>query len=332
LIRFLLSAFIAAAAMLSAQVPTVSLQPNRATASPRTVSRTTISVPTLGFFTAPNGAGLIPIHGLASTATLGAIMPLPEGADSVYLPPREHYALVSEDAAQKIAIWHLAHRHAANGEDALDVVPGALAHPDLVAFSPKGSSAALYYGSSSRLQIVRNLPGRAAVASDVSTSGLGPLSAVVVSDDGAVVIARDSIGRFQLSSNGQSWQVLPWTYAPLAWSFVSNSHDLILSDSQQKNIYLLRQVDNSTNPTTLGKDLEADRLVVTSDGQTVAALDTNQNRLWTIDLTSLTVTAVPLSRTADALTLLRDGHTLLLSKSPASGLYLLKATQDPRAQ
>lgn len=328
MIRFLLVGLLGAAGMLPAQVPTVSVQPSRAVTTPRVASKTTIAVPTLGFFIAPNGAGLIPIQGLASHATLGAAIPLPEGADAVYLPPREHYALVAEDAAQKLAIWHLARRHAANGQDTLDVVPGALAHPDLVAFSPRGASAALYYGSSSRLQIVKNLPSRAALASDLSTNGLGQLSGIVVSDDGAVVIARDSIGRFQISSNGQSWQVLPWTYAPLAWSFVPNSHDLIVSDSQQKNTYLLRQIDNSTNPTALGNGLEPDHLAVTSDGRTLIALDTAQKQLWTIDLASLAATSVPLSTPADALVLLRDGHTVLLSGSPASGLSLLKIKDD----
>lgn len=333
--RLLLFGFLGTFSMLWAQTPTVNVQPGRPTSTPEAKPQSTtakwnpsISAPTLGFLEAPGGAGLIPIEGLASKASLGEPIPFPDGSASIYLAPRQHYAFVWNASDRNLAIWHLARRHVVNGQEALDPLPGTLGHPDLVAFSPKGTSAALYFGASARLQIVKNLPGRAVVASDISTGAVGLLSSIAVSDDGALVVGIDSVGQFQLSSAGQSWRVLPWNYAPLAWSFVSNTHNLIVSDSLENNTYLLRQIDSSTDSTTLGESLQPDHLAVTSDGGTAVALDTRQQRIWSIDLMNPAVTPIPLTCPADALIMLRDGHTLLLSNSAQSGLSLLKLSAD----
>ncbi len=61
--------------------------------------------------------------------------------------------------------------------------------PELIAFSPRGSSAALYYADSGRLLVIAGLRDQAqrALLADTSSLGVAP-RLVAVSEDGASVL------------------------------------------------------------------------------------------------------------------------------------------------
>jgi hypothetical protein len=243
---------------------------------------------------------------------------------AIYLPPRQHYALVEQVSPNSLAIWHLARPHLAAGKDLLDTISGALAHPDAVAFSPRGGAAALYSNSRAEVQVVTGLPNKPVLQSDFSTSSIGTFTAVALSDDGQVVFAVTSAGQLELASDGKAFRAMPWTYSPLALSFVSGTHDLLLTDARQKDLVLLQQVEAQNSPPVLiGSGLQPDHLAVCAHGDTIVALDTTNQKMWEIDAKTFSVTSVPVAQHSDTLLTLRDGHTFLLSTAPLSLLKVV---------
>jgi hypothetical protein len=290
-----------------------------------------ILVPTLGFLLDPNEGGLVPIHGIASAPVVGLLIPKPDGAGRIYLPPRQHYALVEQATPEALAVWHLARRHvlADGNTEVLDAIPGAQTHPDLVAFSPRATAAVLYSGARSRLQIISGLPGQPVIQADV-TANSPALTNMALSDDGKIVVALSSTHQIEVLSDGKVLRTMPSIYSPLAFSFVPNSHNLLLSDSQQGQLLLIPEAEiASSSPTFLGNRLQPDCLGATSDGATLLALDTKRRELWEIDAKTLSITPIPLSVPPESLLPLRDGHTFLLSSAPLSLLKVPDAVSTP---
>ena len=189
-----------AAGVLQAQTSATSIKPAGTTMptggwnANETGSRSAlrVSLPTLGFLVDASGSGLSPIRGTASAPLLGDTIPKPDGVSRIYLPPRQHYALVEQSSSLGLAVWHLAHRHAGASGDVLDSIPGTLSHPDTLAFSPRGTAAALLSKALAKVQIVVGLPGNGAVKAELSTTVIGQVVSIAVSDDGQVLLAASS--------------------------------------------------------------------------------------------------------------------------------------------
>jgi len=316
------------AALLSAQVSTTSIRPAAVAgnapgvASARTTRETrkaAIAAPTLGFLMDSSGTGLVPIDGTPESAALGEEIPKPEGVSRIYLPPRQHYALVEENQTQTMAVWHLARRHVAAGHEVLDAVAGASGHPDSVAFSPKGTAAALYFSASRSVQVVTGLPGKPVVQPAIAVTAASEPKIFALSDDGQVLAAVDGNGQLELATPATSsqMQATSFVFAPLAMNFVAGTHDLAVSDAQQKQLLLLRQVDAPVSaPAVIGSGLQPDSLASTSDGAAMIALDTAHQNLWQIDAKKLSIAPIGSANVPATLATLRDGHTFLVSTAP----------------
>lgn len=332
--RFLVWLGFAAVSVLYGQSSAVSIQ----TASPGVAAQRSrseaanrdanprIGVPTLGFVADPEGRGLFPMRGAAAAPVLGELMAKPAGVGRIFLPPRQHYALVEQSSPDTVAVWHLANPHLSAGKDLLDAIPGVAPHADIVAFSPTGKTAAFYSVAKSQIQVVTGLPGTPSVHSPVSAAWLGQLTSLLVTDDGNVLLGISSNGQISLSTGAGALRAMSWTYSPRAASFVSNSHSLLFSDTRQKQLVLIENVDaQSAPPAVIGSGLQPDHLGICSHGDAIVALDATNQKLWQIDAKTLAVTSLALVQQADTLVVLRDGHTFLLSTSP---LYLTKITDD----
>lgn len=328
--RFGLLAFICAFGALQAQTPATTIRPSVANSSETptsqagnnqatTKSKLKISLPSLGFLISTSG--LTAIRGTASAPTLGETIAKPSGVTAIYLPPREHYALVQQSSPDALAVWYLARRHVTENGDVLDGLTGAVPHPDSVVFSPKGAAVALYSSASSTWQIIAGLPGTPSVKGEVSTNGLGQLASVAVSDDGQVLLVVNTSGQMSVSSDGTTVRNLPGFYSPLALTFVATTHDAVISDAQQRQLILLEAVDAQATPHVLGTNLQPDHLATCGDGDVLVALDAAHQQLWEIDTKAFSVTPVAATQKPDTLAVLRDGHTFLVSDSP---LALLK--------
>ena len=336
--RFPLFAIIGAVAVAAGNAQTVAIQatplnssssqikPNTAAA----LAKPKIAVPVLGYLLDASGTGVTPIHGIASAPLLGELVSKPVGVGHIYLPPRQHYALVEQSTTGAMAIWHLARRHMAADQDLLDAIPGAFSHPDSVAFSPTGKAAALYSSSQAQIQVLTGLPGTPVIQSRISAGSAGQLTTVALSDDGQIVLATNSSGQIELSADGKLLHAMPWTYSLRAVSFVSNTHNVLLSDARQRQLLLLQNVEAlNSPPVVLGNGLQPDHLAVSSDGETLLALDTARQTLWQIDARTLSALLVPAGQQAQTLIALRDGHTFLLSNSPLSLLKLTDSASPP---
>ena len=284
------------------------------------VARSTVFAPVLGFLPDPNGAGLVPILGIASSPSPGETLPEPAGVTRIFLPPRQHYALV-EKSIGGLAVWHLASRHIAEGKDLLDTISGAFTTPDMVVFSATGTSAVLYSEALGQLQVVTGLPGRARIGYTASIPSVTPL-ALAVSDDGALGVAADSAGQLRLFSADSATRLLPLSYAPLAFLFIPKTHDLVISDSEKKQLLLVRDLEVGSAPTVIANGIQANLLAGTSEGEIVLAADVTANRLWIINVKTVTVTPVSSNTQLQTLITLRDGHTFLISPAPLALLKL----------
>ena len=210
-------------------------------------------------------------------------------------------------------------------------MPGAMPHPDLVAFSPRGEAAALYSLSSKQLQVIGNLPARASVIRQLSAESWGELRQIALTDDGELVIAGLPDGRLLYSSVGGRWTTWSAGYTPRAWYFVPSSHDLVLSDPAQGAIVLLSKLNETPEAHILATQAQADRLAMTKEGEQLVAADSASGRLWSIEVRTGAVTSLAPAR-VESLSCLRDGHTFLLSASPALSLLRLAALTSVAAQ
>jgi hypothetical protein len=282
----------------------------------------------LGYVPGPGTAELHPIFGTATRPLLGAQVTVPGGAARLYLPPRQQYVLLERSATEPVSVWALHHAIASKELIEPMVVKGAMAHPDLVVFSPRGDAAVLYSQSAASFQVLTHLPAEPSLARETSMAALGTPSQLAISDDGAVIVAGLADHRLVFSMNGAAWQTLVIGYTPQAWTFIPKTHDLAITDTTQRTIVLLSHLSEASIAVrVLSQGVAADRLAVTKSGDRLLAANMNAGQIWTIDLKTATPTPEDGFAKLDTLSSLRDGFTFLLSSSPS--LSLLKLTASP---
>ncbi len=319
--------------MPGAQVRSVGIKPGAPLAAGTAVpnllagaeTRTSVAgPPVLGYVLGPAPAELHAILGTAKAPQLGGSIAVPENSKRLYLPPRQLYAIVEQSSDDPVAVWRLGTATLIGEKDLLTPIKGGMAHPDLVAFSPRGESAALYSKTLGSLQVVVDLPAKPAIREHFSVALVGELIRIAVTDDGSLIVTEDVTGQVQFATD-KGWRPLSGDYAPLAWSFLPKTHDLVVSDATQKTITLVENVSEApTAVHILAQGMRTDHLTVTKDGDVIATADSRNGKVWTIQLKTGTVTPVLSSAKVDSLSSLRDGRTFLLSSSPV--LSLLKPT------
>jgi hypothetical protein len=330
--------FVLLAATASAQIRPITIGSAIAGTSeiqPRPVHEKTspspsIATPILGYITGSGPGDIRPVLGTATAAHVGDLLPVPDGTARLYLPPKQLYALVERNSDESIAVWTLGSGAAdRDGRQVVRLIPGALQRPTLVAFSPTGESAVLYSRDSHRLQVVGGLPFNASITRQLSTADLGGLSNITVTDDAALVFAGRGDGSLIFSFEGGPWQSWVAGFVPQAWTFVPNTHALVLSDVTQDLVLLLPNLCYTPDaPRILAQGIRADFLSVTGDGELLLAGSTT-GKLWTIERKTGAVTSVASGTTVNSLFSLRAPGTFLLSSCPVSLLKLANSEEGP---
>jgi hypothetical protein len=335
---FVVASLAAAQGPIISITPHASLAPNPGTHPAPKLSSTpearrvpAVGAAVLGYLTGPGPAEIRPIFGTAQRPQLGAPAAVPTSAQKLYLPPRQQYVLLEQSAAEPLAVWAL-HRAIAHNENPEPIaLPGVMAHPDLVVFSPRGDAAALYSQAAATLQIITHLPAEPSTGRQISMAALGTPSQLAITDDGALVVAALADQRLVFSFGGATWQPLTTAYTPQAWTFVPNTHDLAISDMAQKTIVLLSNLSETSKMVrVLSPDVAADRLAVTKSGDQLVAANSIAGQVWTIDLKTAALTPRDGFAKVDTLSSLRDGLTFLLSASPS--ISVLKLAALPESQ
>jgi hypothetical protein len=312
LIKLLLIGVVGAALGLIAQVP-------------RIAAGSQVGTAILGFIGGPGPLELRTILGVFGAARIGQPIALPGTVTRLHLSARQHYALVEQNADSPLAMWRLDETvlldRQANS-DGLVAIAGALPHPDLVAFSPRGDSAALYDAASGQFQIIAGMPNKTFVKKTPPLESPATITMVALSDDASVVVTKDSAGDLQISKDDSSWRPLYGAYSPLAWSFIPKTHDLIISDSKENAVFLIEQADSRSAPIVLAENCLPNQLAATSAGETLAGLDSRRSILWTIDLKSRISSVTKSAQNLDSLITLRNGNTFLASAGTANPTLL----------
>ncbi len=250
---------------------------------PRTIaaqdSTTAVSGPALGLV-ADRAAGTIrPILGIPGAATWGAPltvdfataqMNVAPGADFALAVAKENFRLAIVRAAGGPAEWI-----------ALEPPSGA---PDLVAFSPRGRAAAIYYREAGRLVVVSGLRDAAAQVAEVDITSLpGAANLLAVSEDGSSLLAAVAEGEraavYYLSTvkTEQPARISPafpgdepttfeeppatppsrrlTTFTTVsALEFAGESLDALVADSAANAVHLMKDASGAASILTLGAE------------------------------------------------------------------------------
>lgn len=251
---------------------------------PRTIaaqdSTTAVSGPALGLV-ADRAAGTIrPILGIPGAATWGAPltvdfttaqMNVAPGADFALAVAKENFRLAIVRAAGGPAEWI-----------ALEPPSGA---PDLVAFSPRGRAAAIYYREAARLVVVSGLRDAAVQVAEVDITSLpGAANLLAVSEDGSSLLAavaegdRAAVHYLSTVRTEQPARISPafpgdepttieepppatpparrlTTFTTVsALEFVGESLDALVADSAANAVYLMQDVSGAAATLQLGSE------------------------------------------------------------------------------
>jgi hypothetical protein len=244
--------------------------------SSATQSSHSVGAPVVGFVAAGNGASLSPILGIPGASRLGPALPA-GGSSALYVAPKGTYALASGPGAGT----SIASLRPGALQFGLQQVPisAALFAPDLVVFSPSGSTAALYSRSAGTVQVLLGLPNSPHVGQSFPVAAI--LSQIAVSDDGEAVFAQDeSGGVFALHGN----VLLYKAQSAAAISFLPGARTAVLTDTAANRVV---ELNASGETTVIGGGLTAPgALAITADGNTILVASTSRKSVWALNHSS----------------------------------------------
>ena len=184
----------------------------------------TIDGPIAGYVFDKEVDALRPVFGFPGASLLGSPMNWPYRADQAFIAPKldSAVAVTPEGAFRLFRI-----RDGIVAEMAVSGLPTA-ASPYSVAYSPTGSSIALYAGN--RVQLLSGLPDTPVVGGSVDLTAAGAASALAVSDDAlALLVSVNSSIRFfeSYTDMGKLIDTAPGALV----AFAAGSHDAAVADA-----------------------------------------------------------------------------------------------------
>jgi hypothetical protein len=176
--------------------------------------------PILGYV--PEGASIRPLYGLPAAGAIGSAINAGRDFSQIAISPQQSFALVTDAATGAVMVVKPGVSQTA--------VTGAGANPDMLAVSPSGTSAALWFPLAGHMQVVTGLPDSPSVINvDASFLNASPL-AIAVTDDGQWAVGLWSTGIYAFGPNAQVMP-LQTDSGVVALSFSHTSHNLVLATS-----------------------------------------------------------------------------------------------------
>src|SRR5579864_6334932 len=215
------------------------------------VAQSTLTGPTLGLFFDPKPQAIRPIWGIPGSATAGQPIDVGFPLTAAMISPLQDYALaVAGDGTMSVITF------SPNGPSG-QPISGIPAPPDRMVTSPGGKSAALYYSSSTSVQILTNLPNSPQIGRQVDLSLLPNAPDVIaISDDASLLLVGVRENADGSPAQGEVFVFTSDTAAPRsiasvqhasAIAFVSQSHDALLADDVANSVTLVSDVANGAN-------------------------------------------------------------------------------------
>lgn len=193
-----------------------------------------VGPPVLGFVFDAASKKITPVLGIPGAAVLGESLTLPPITGAM-IAPRQDYALVST-ATAAVSVLDL---------KTLEINEIQRAIPASRMFvSPTGSAAALYLADTGAIQILTGLPHTPRVEREFSIAGLGTdLGALAISDDGRLILAalRGQQTVMAIGAGGTREIAVPGAVSAIA--FRASTHDALLANAADDQVWLIRDVD-----------------------------------------------------------------------------------------
>jgi hypothetical protein len=194
--------------------------------------------PILGYV--PEGAAIRSMYGLPAAGAIGGIVNTGHNFSQIAISPQQNFALATDATTGDVMVLKF-------GSTAAPV-NGAGASPTMLAISPSGTSAALWFPALNHLQVITGLPDSPSVATiDASFLNASPES-IAITDDGQWAVGLFSAGLYAF---GPSAQVIPLQTDPgvIALAFFHNSHNLALATASRAT--LITSIGAANQPSTL---------------------------------------------------------------------------------
>ncbi len=181
-----------------------------------------VGAPLLGYL--PEGGHILPVHGIAASASAGAPLNFSSEFLQAAVSPHQDFALVSALSTGAVAI--------AVPAGTVTPVAGATAFPSSITLSPSGSAAVLWFASTHIMEVLSGLPSSPAVrsvnASFLSGSSGDAPATLAVSDDGAWAAGAWPDGVWGFGPNGEVRSLLAG-YRGQALTFFAGREDLAVA-------------------------------------------------------------------------------------------------------
>jgi hypothetical protein len=220
--------------------------------------------PLLGYV--PEGAAIRSMYGLPAAGAIGGLVNTGHNFSQITISPQQNFAIATDASSGEVMIVKFGSTAAA--------IAGATANPNMLAISPSGTSAALWFPALNHLQIVTGLPDSPSVATiDASFLNASP-SSIAITDDGQWAVGIFSAGVYAF---GPSAQVIPLQTDPgiIALAFFHNSHNLALATAARAT--LITGVGAANQPSVLydysAQSLSPRAMAISFDNQQAVIAD-----------------------------------------------------------
>jgi hypothetical protein len=272
--------------------------------------------PVLGFIGGPGQTELHAILGIPGAVRLSPPISIPESDTSIHIAPGNEYAL-AEQTLGPMGVLML-DGTALAGDSTFNPIPGALAHPGSIVFSPTGNSAALYSAKTNELQVLSQLPRTEVSIVDYSSAlTTGAPRVLAISDDAQRLLFADGTGTIYLVTP-EAYPIAIYRSTDIsALAFVPNSHDAILCDRSLDEVIMSREIGGARTPQVMASIADGitspQSAVITGDGMVALVGDAQQHRVWALNLEASTVATYDLPFAPTVFDRLRGPSTFLIS-------------------
>ena len=285
--------------------------------------------PSLGLMVEKSPSAVIrPILGIPGAATVGTALSPGFAIDRAVVAPGGDFALAVAKGTLRVALVQ------ASGA-AQWLTPATGEAPDLIVFSPRGSSAALYYRASGRLAIASALRTQTPVVASINAASVPVApSMLAVSEDAASLLLAAPEGAsaalYYLSAatsgsapSGAGFARRLGTFESVsALRFAGSGSDALLADGTANSVYLIQNVPGAAQIGMLGSARDG-----LSRPQAVEAMDARRVLVVNAGSQDLTI----LSRDGTPAAVIHCGCSpALLHQLAGTSVYrLTEASQGP---
>ena len=277
--------------------------------------------PTLGFVPGVRPWQLQPILGIPGAARLGDPISLPRSVSQLYLAPGQAYAVAAQGPTDAVSLVILRSAGATVVNPALTTIAGAMAAPDLVAFSPAGQSMALYSQEASRIQVFTGMPNAPQKSEEISVVGNAALLAV--SDDAKAVLICDGMGNVYSLAQNAAPVPMYHTEEVVALVFIPQTHDIIVVDPMGESSAVVQALNGIQMIPTPANACQPRAATTTADGKTILLACTSQRLVWSIDRASGSIAVHSVNSNPTGFSSLNLPDTFVMSPVDGNGTYWL---------